>query len=167
MANSGKGSNEKSPADRLGSIVRAIPHALGSPPLVWLSLKYTVFALLAIAVNLGVQHLISMVYAGFLELYVCLAAGTLAGLIVKYLLDKQYIFYDQTTGLRKMGEKFFIYSAIGGITTLIFWGFEISFDWIFETKRMRYLGGIIGLIIGYWTKYQLDKRIVFLPDSDG
>jgi len=132
---------------------------------VWLAFKYVIFALLAILVNMGVQHLTSVVYAGFLELYVSMAAGTLTGLVVKYLLDKRFIFYDQTIGLRQMSEKFFIYSAIGGITTLIFWGFEISFDWIFETKRMRYLGGVIGLIIGYWTKYQLDKRIVFTPKS--
>jgi hypothetical protein len=26
---------------------------------------------------------------------------------------------------------------------------------------MRYLGGLIGLAIGYWTKYRLDKRYVF------
>jgi len=129
----------------------------------WLSLKYTVFAFLAIMVNLVMQHLASVIYAGFLELYVSMAVGTLAGLVVKYFLDKRFIFYDQTMGLRQMSRKFFLYSAIGGITTLVFWGFEISFDWIFETKEMRYFGGLIGLVIGYWGKYQLDKRIVFIP----
>ncbi|HMU91334.1 MAG TPA: GtrA family protein, partial [Pseudomonadales bacterium] len=31
----------------------------------------------------------------------------------------------------------------------------------FATKEMRYLGGIIGLAIGYLAKYHLDKRYVF------
>ena len=26
---------------------------------------------------------------------------------------------------------------------------------------MRYVGGVIGLAIGYWAKYRLDKRFVF------
>jgi len=50
---------------------------------------------------------------------------------------------------------------MGLATTLIFWGFEFSFHYFFETKEMRYLGGVIGLAIGYLTKYHLDKRFVF------
>ena len=30
---------------------------------------------------------------------------------------------------------------------------------------MRYLGGMIGLAIGYLTKYHLDKRYVFRTES--
>ena len=47
----------------------------------------------------------------------------------------------------------------------IFWGLEFGFNWVFHTKEMRYLGGIIGLAIGYLIKYQLDKRFVFRGDS--
>jgi hypothetical protein len=47
------------------------------------------------------------------------------------------------------------------VTTAIFWGFEFGFDRLFQSKDMRYLGGLIGLAIGYWTKYRLDKRYVF------
>ena len=50
---------------------------------------------------------------------------------------------------------------MGIVTTLIFWGFEFSFGYFFETKQLRYLGGVIGLSIGYLAKYQLDKRYVF------
>ena len=32
---------------------------------------------------------------------------------------------------------------------------------VFETKEMRYLGGVLGLAIGYLAKYHLDKRYVF------
>lgn len=131
----------------------------------WLVVKYSVFAFVAISVNIVVQDLTSQVYGGFLELYLAMTTGTLGGLITKYYLDKRYIFYYRTSGLKESSQKFFLYSAVGIITTLIFWGFEISFDWIFNTKSMRYLGGIIGLTIGYWTKYQIDKRFVFTQSS--
>jgi putative flippase GtrA len=50
---------------------------------------------------------------------------------------------------------------MGLLTTVIFWGFEWAFQLLYETKEMRYLGGVIGLALGYLTKYQLDKRFVF------
>jgi hypothetical protein len=50
---------------------------------------------------------------------------------------------------------------MGIATTAIFWGFEFGFNHAFQSKEMRYLGGLIGLAIGYWTKYHLDKRYVF------
>jgi hypothetical protein len=45
----------------------------------------------------------------------------------------------------------------------VFWGFEFGFNSAFQDKNMRYLGGLIGLAIGYWAKYHLDKRFVFRP----
>ncbi len=131
----------------------------------WLTLKYAFFAAVATAVNIGFQDLASRLYQGIFELYIYMAAGTLAGLIVKYLLDKKYIFYYQTAGLREDSEKFFFYTAMGVITTFIFWGCEIGFDYFFHAKNLRYLGAIIGLTIGYWTKYQLDKHFVFSRNS--
>ena len=52
---------------------------------------------------------------------------------------------------------------MGIMTTVIFWGFEILFDYIFHTKAWRYAGGVLGLTIGYSIKYYLDKRFVFTP----
>jgi len=51
---------------------------------------------------------------------------------------------------------------MGVITNFIFWGVEVAFDYTFKTIPMRYTGGVIGLSIGYWMKYQLDKRFVFI-----
>ena len=48
------------------------------------------------------------------------------------------------------------------VTTLVFWGTEFAFHLAFQTDAMRYLGGVIGLVIGYAIKYQLDKRYVFI-----
>ena len=54
-----------------------------------------------------------------------------------------------------------LYTAMGLATTVIFWGFEFGFHHLFATREMRYLGGVIGLAIGYVSKYYLDKRYVF------
>ena len=128
----------------------------------WLALKYAVFAGIAIAVNLAAQALVTFLYPGPFELYFSMAAGTLAGLAVKYLLDKRFIFYFKTTTLVDDGRRFLIYSFLGVFTTLIFWGFEVSFDFLFDSLAMRWLGALLGLILGYWTKYRLDKRFVFV-----
>jgi putative flippase GtrA len=58
-------------------------------------------------------------------------------------------------------QTFALYTIMGLLTTVVFWGFEWGFHWAFETKEMRYLGGVIGLAIGYLIKYHLDKRFVF------
>jgi putative flippase GtrA len=54
-----------------------------------------------------------------------------------------------------------MYTLMGLVTTVIFWGFEFGFHHLFESKEMRYLGGVIGLAIGYFAKYLLDRRFVF------
>lgn len=50
---------------------------------------------------------------------------------------------------------------MGLLTTVIFWGFEFSFYYIFRDPKMRYIGGVVGLSIGYFIKYHLDKRYTF------
>lgn len=88
-------------------------------------------------------------------------AGTLAGLIAKYILDKNFIFYSKPKNKTEDSKKFILYSFTGLFTTLIFWGTEILFDHIFTAEYARYIGAIIGLTVGYICKYQLDKKYVF------
>ncbi len=126
-----------------------------------LILRYSAFAVLATLVNLGVQRAVLAFGETSLFFMAALGAGTLAGLVVKYILDKRWIFYDLATGARAHGEKFSRYTAMGLITTAIFWGTETAFWVIWQTDMMRELGAIIGLSIGYVTKYQLDRRYVF------
>ena len=61
-----------------------------------------------------------------------------------------------------MVESYFFYSAMGVIIMLIFWGMEYAFHLIYEIDFMCYVGGIIGLTVGFYVKYQLDKKYVFL-----
>lgn len=127
-----------------------------------LALWYCIFAAIATLANLGTQELSTLIYSGSYSLFLSIILGTGTGLVVKYLLDKHYIFKYQTQSHSHNGQTFILYSIMGLITTFIFWGFEFGFDYYFQTKEMRYLGAVIGLSIGYISKYWLDKRFVFV-----
>ena len=87
--------------------------------------------------------------------------GTIAGLVIKYLLDKNWIFNNYDNSIKKNLEYFLRYSFFGIATTLIFWSFELSFLYIWKSDFAREIGAIIGLTIGYYIKYKLDKKYVF------
>ena len=122
--------------------------------------KYILFCLVAIFVNLISQRI-------FLELIfednyiIALLFGTLTGLISKYILDKNYIFKDFDHSIKNNSKKFTLYSFNGVFTTAIFWGTESIFYYVYTTTFARELGAIIGLSIGYFFKYKLDKKYVF------
>jgi putative flippase GtrA len=61
----------------------------------------------------------------------------------------------------RSGWQFIRYVLTGVLTTAIFWGLELGAYHVFHLQAARYIGGAIGLAIGYWLKYQLDKRLVF------
>jgi len=124
-------------------------------------LRYALFALLSTIVNIGFQYLSFLVYDGFLSLYLAMFIGTLGGLVLKYILDKKYIFFHTPKSKKDDGKKFILYSLMGVFTTLIFWGFEIGFDYMFEDENAKYSGAVLGLAIGYVVKYYLDKKFVF------
>lgn len=126
------------------------------------ALKYAAFAGVATLSNIATQHAALACYGGPGSLYAAMAAGTLAGLAVKYVLDKKYIFYHRTGGMRDGLGTFILYTIMGIITTFIFWGTELLFNYLFTFTHARYLGAVIGLAIGYVTKYRLDRRFVFM-----
>lgn len=126
-----------------------------------LAIYYGIFALIATAANIGAQELSTRLYSGVGHIAASMVVGTGLGLVVKYWLDKRFIFGYQTQGLAHDTRTFVMYALMGLLTTAIFWGFEWSFYWAFETKEMRYLGGVLGLSIGYVCKYKLDKAYVF------
>jgi putative flippase GtrA len=126
-----------------------------------LVLKYSFFAFIATGVNLFTQWLSLALYSQEFSLSVAMFFGTLTGLIAKYILDKKYIFYYVVKDKKEDSQKFILYSIMGVFTTIIFWGFELGFDAVFESEVAKYIGAIIGLSIGYITKYFLDKKFVF------
>lgn len=130
-----------------------------------LAITYAILALIATAANIGAQDLVIRGYDGAFDVLISVAVGTGVGLVVKYILDKRYIFRFHARNAVHDGQTFILYTLMGLATTVIFWGFEFSFHHLFATKEMRYLGGVIGLIIGYVTKYHLDKRYVFRTEG--
>jgi putative flippase GtrA len=124
-----------------------------------IAFKYILFAILSTVLNLTIQYISFELYSGFLSLYLAMVSGTLSGLILKYILDKKFIFYHKPKDIKDNNKKFILYSIMGLFTTVIFWGFEITFEILWNQK---YLGAVLGLSIGYVVKYFLDKKYVFI-----
>ncbi|MDA9582700.1 GtrA family protein [Amylibacter sp.] len=131
-----------------------------------IAVLYTLFAVLSTAINIGSQMLSIWIYKGPLSVEISILVGTAIGLPLRYFLEKRYIFNFTSKNLVHDGKLFVFYSAMGVITTLIFWGTEYAFHLIYDTDFMRYLGGIIGLSIGFYVKYQLDKKYVFVNSTN-
>lgn len=132
-----------------------------------LAVIYTLLAIVATVANIGTQDIVIRLYHGGYAITLSILVGTGVGLLVKYALDKRFIFRFKAQSAAHDAKTFVLYTSMGVITTVIFWGFEYAFDAIFQTKELRYLGGAIGLAIGYLVKYRLDKRFVFIdPEID-
>lgn len=124
-----------------------------------IALLYALFCAVAIVVNIGSQDLVLRLWPAGIWFSIIVGTGT--GLVVKYVLDKRFIFRFTARSASHDGKTFVLYTLMGVATTAIFWGFEYGFWWAFGTARMRYLGGVIGLVIGYLAKYHLDRKFVF------
>lgn len=127
-----------------------------------IAMLYTLFAVFSITINIGSQMLSTWAYKGVYFVEISILVGTAAGLPLRYFLEKRYIFNFTSQNLTHDARLFVFYSAMGIITTLIFWGTEYAFHLVYETDFMRYIGGIIGLAFGFYAKYQLDKKYVFV-----
>lgn len=131
-----------------------------------LAIKYSIFAAISTLFNLLFQYFSFGLYSGSGSLYVAMFIGTLAGLIVKYVLDKRFIFYHEVKDKKDDAKKFALYSLMGVFTTIIFWGTEMGFYYFIPTPNAKYLGAVIGLSIGYVIKYFLDKKFVFIHKEE-
>ena len=131
-----------------------------------IAILYTLFAVVSTAINIGSQMLSIWVYEGPFSVEISILFGTVMGLPIRYFLEKRYIFNFTSKNLVHDGKLFIFYSAMGVITTLIFWGTEYAFHLIYDIDFMRYLGGVFGLSIGFYVKYQLDKKYVFVNSSN-
>ena len=126
-----------------------------------LVLRYGAFAVIATIANLTTQRLVLHWGEGLGLFVIAMGAGTFVGLVIKYLLDKRWIFYDLSSGAAAHGKKFTLYTIMGLVTTVIFWSSETACWLIWKTDLAREIGAVIGLTIGYVVKYNLDRRYVF------
>lgn len=124
-----------------------------------LILRYGAFAVIAYVANLATQEMVLMVLGRMDVMVACaVVAGTGVGLLVKYPLDRRWIFGDVSPDL---GQQFALYTLMAVVTTAIFWGMVALFWAIWGTDLARVIGTTLGLSIGYVTKYKLDRRYVF------
>lgn len=126
-----------------------------------IAVRYALFAAAATGVNLATQAISLAVYDGSYGLYLAMALGTGTGLLLKYVLDKRFIFSFKPANLREDFGAFVLYTAMSVGTTIIFWGTELLFDYLFEAQSALFIGAAIGLTIGYTLKYFLSKHFVF------
>lgn len=129
-------------------------------------MKFCSCAIIAILINIIMQFLSLKLYEGDFSLYLAMSIGTFGGLFTKYFLDKTIIFNQETKNISEDGLQFMIYSILGVFTTIIFWGVEITFDYLLDSPSAKYIGAVVGLSIGYILKYFLDRRYVFVS-KDG
>lgn len=129
--------------------------------MIMIAALYALFATMSIAVNIGTQACFLAVYGGPFAIPCSVGFGTLTGLVAKYLLDKRWIFAHTSRDKTHEAQTFFLYGTMGVVTTGVFWGTEYAFDRMFQSDAMRYVGGVLGLAVGYLLKYFLDRRYVF------
>lgn len=122
---------------------------------------YVLFAFLASCFNLVSQWPFFFLFQGEWVPYAALFTGTIIGLFIKYHCDKRWIFCFQTSSSRDDLSRFALYTLMGGLTTVIFWGTELTFYYLFDFSGAQYVGGALGLLTGYTLKYRLDKKFVF------
>jgi putative flippase GtrA len=127
-----------------------------------IALLYTVFASLSTVINIGSQMLSMAIYVGTYAVEISILVGTATGLPLRYLLEKRYIFNFKSRNIKHDGQLFLLYSFMGVFTTAIFWFTEYVFHLSFTDDLMRYVGGVVGLSIGFYIKYRLDKKYVFM-----
>jgi putative flippase GtrA len=125
-----------------------------------LFLRYVAIAVGTSAVNLLSQAgVVGM--APLAPLIVSIFIGTAVGFVLKYLLDKRYIFFDDYADRASEAKKVGLYAAVSVLTTIIFWSVEAGFWYATASQGWKYFGGAIGLAIGNVVKYRLDRKFVF------
>jgi putative flippase GtrA len=121
--------------------------------------RYLLFCLLAIIANLGLQAIAHEIV--HTPDWFSMGIGTAGGLVLKYILDKNFIFFAEKTTVVRDFKRFVIYTLFGLLTTFLFWSTEWAFIKLWAHPFSRYCGGVIGLSLGYYIKYNLDRKWVF------
>jgi len=129
-----------------------------------LLILYCVFAVIVSITNLLSQRLVLNFLTGDVGYFAALFTGTSVGVVLGYILDKNWIFKDPVMSSRVMGKQFFLYAMTGAIHTPVFWLVESVFWFTWRTDGMRELGAILGLLVAYTIKYFILRRYVFNYD---
>ena len=130
-----------------------------------IAVLYSLFAVFSTAMNISFQMLSIWLCSGLYAVEVSILVGIAVGLPLRYLLSKRYIFVFNCSDFAHDGRLFVLYNFMSVFTTAIFWGVEYAYHLIFGTYMIRYVGGVMGLAMGFYVKYQLDKKYVFVSSE--
>lgn len=122
---------------------------------------YLLIAAASTVLNLGAQFLVVQYWDILYVVELSILIGTTVGMPPRYFLEKKYVFFFKSNDIKHDSKLFFLYSFYAVFTTLIFWSVEYVFHIYFSADFMRYVGALIGLSIGLFLKYQIDKKYVF------
>ena len=122
--------------------------------------RYVAIAIGTSAANLLAQAATIRLWPA-IPLMLSILAGTAIGFALKYVLDKFYVFDDAFTDRASEARKISLYAGVSVVTTLIFWATEAGFWYATGSQGWKYAGGALGLAVGNFVKYRLDRRFVF------
>ena len=122
---------------------------------------YLLIAAVSTVLNLGAQFLVVQYWNIPYVIELSILIGTAVGMPPRYFLEKKYVFFFKSNDIKHDSKLFFLYSFYAVFTTLIFWSVEYVFHIYFSADFMRYVGALAGLSIGFFLKYQIDKKYVF------
>ena len=122
---------------------------------------YLLIAAVSTVLNLGAQFLVVQYWNIPYVIELSILIGTGVGMPPRYILEKKYVFFFKSNDIKHDSKLFFLYSFYAVFTTLIFWSVEYVFHIYFSADFMRYVGALAGLTIGFFLKYQIDKKYVF------
>lgn len=126
-------------------------------------LLYYAFAFVAIGINVVVQRLFFLGLNHPNAILFAMPIGAGVALLVKYFLDRKYIFEVASSPNQR---EFFRYAISGGLITLIFFVVEYLIWSLYETALARDLGIFVGMMTGYALKYFFDRNFVFVAESE-
>lgn len=136
---------------------------------------YVFFAFVSMFINLGTQMLsgliidrtgpdffsIELIKNVSFKLLTGMITATIIAFVFKFIVDKFLIFRNTAKELKENIRQIVFYGSFAVFTTLIFWGFEVFFKYVFVFSFSEYIGGFVGLMAGYSIKFILDSKFVF------
>ena len=140
------------------SIVKAAFRLPRAAPLIFVC--YVLVATVSGLSNLASQEIVVRALP-IAPIMVSVLTGTGVGFFVRYLLEKRWVFLDAYDNHVAEIRKISVYGAFGTGTTLLFWLIELSFWHIWQTMEAKYVGAAVGLSVGNWIRYLLDRHYVF------
>ncbi|MFX0070255.1 MAG: GtrA family protein [Candidatus Hermodarchaeota archaeon] len=117
--------------------------------------------------NLGSSQLIKTLYCATNPYNMPELVGSIVAVVITYLvkftLDKFIVFEKKSTQLKETSQEFFKYFGFAILTTIE--NICIQFILTNFVKTPLEISVVIALSIGYFTKYLLDRKYVFITSD--